>query len=323
MKKLIYLFLFSLVFCGSVHAQNHVAFEIDKNGGVASDMPVSMIETNTARLLTAINNAEAAKSKELGFSGINMTDDAKNSLAQMWANVHFKVMDDDIFQKCISLKANGRVRGYEVANIAIEMIPMNDEYKESRTQEITISYNKGGTIDDIVISMGKHQYTSLMKGAVTLDDYDRRMQILHYVEQFRTAYCQKDMTFLDNVFSDDALIITGKRTMNRVKDGRGMVAKTEYTKQSKADYLAGLAKAFKKNKYINVKFDEIEVENNPLHTHMYGVTLKQKWNSSTYSDEGIVFLLWDFSNEEAPKIYVRTWQYLDDPNRFKTTDFEF
>lgn len=323
MKKFIYLFLFPLVFCGNLFAQNQVSFEIDKNEGVPSGMPVAVMEMNTARLLTAINKAEAAKSDELDFSGINMTNDAKNSLAMMWANVHFRVMDDDIFQKCLSLKANGRVRGYEVANIAIEMIPLTDEYEESRTQEITISYDKGGRIDDIVISMGKHQYTSLMKGAVTLDDYDRRMQILHYVEQFRTAYCQKDMTFLNNVFSDDALIITGKRTMTRVKDGRGMVAKTEYTKQSKAQYLANLAKTFKKNKYINVKFDEIEVENNPLHTHMYGVTLKQKWNSSTYSDEGIVFLLWDFSNEEAPKIYVRTWQHIDDPNRFKTTDFEF
>ena len=30
-----------------------------------------------------------------------------------------------------------------------------------------------------------------------------------------------------------------------------------------------------------------------------------------YSDEGYLFLVWDFSDEENPKIHVRTWQPLE------------
>ena len=42
--------------------------------------------------------------------------------------------------------------------------------------------------------------------------------------------------------------------------------------------------------------------------NIYGVTLHQAWRSSTYNDDGWLFLLWDFNNEEQPQILVRTWQ---------------
>ena len=68
-------------------------------------------------------------------------------------------------------------------------------------------------------------------------------------------------------------------------------------------------------------FDIIDVERNPLHPSIYGVTLRQEWYASAYSDVGTVFLLWDFTNEDRPKIYVRTWQPNEDTHRFRTTDF--
>ena len=61
-------------------------------------------------------------------------------------------------------------------------------------------------------------------------------------------------------------------------------------------------------KYIKVQFDEIEVMRHPVNPNFYGVTLLQGWTSNTYHDEGYLFLLWDFTNEEAPQIHVRTWQ---------------
>ena len=41
---------------------------------------------------------------------------------------------------------------------------------------------------------------------------------------------------------------------------------------------------------------------------IYGVTFKQHWNTTRYSDVGYVFLLIDFQDEENPIIHVRTWQ---------------
>lgn len=97
----------------------------------------------------------------------------------------------------------------------------------------------------------------------------------------------------------------------------------EYTKQSKREYLDRLFQKFDKpNTYINVKFDDIEVERNPINPDIYGVTVRQEWYSTGYSDVGTVFLLWDFTNKNKPKIYVRTWQPNEDTHRFRTTEFD-
>ena len=71
-----------------------------------------------------------------------------------------------------------------------------------------------------------------------------------------------------------------------------------------------------KNKLFEKKidFDDVKIVRNGAtgKQDYYGVTLHQKWHSTNYSDEGYVFLLWDFRNEERPVIHVRTWQ----PDRY-------
>lgn len=301
-------------------ADDVVTFEFDRNDGIDPSVPVARMEKNIAGLLTAINKAATAKSSSIDFAGVEISDAAAYSLMLVWENVRMRTFDDDIIQKMIKL---GGARGYEVMNIGVEMMPLNpDDYKEPRNQEITITLDPQGRISDFVISMGLHQYSSMMKGAKTLEDIDQRQQILHFVEQFRTAYCEKNKQFLNDIFSDEALIITG-RVRKRVSNEKRIAAVVEYTKQSKEEYLARLFQKFDMpNSYINVKFDDIEVERNPLNPDIYGVTVRQEWNSTGYSDVGTVFLLWDFTKKDEPKIYVRTWQPLEDTHRFTTTEFD-
>ena len=47
---------------------------------------------------------------------------------------------------------------------------------------------------------------------------------------------------------------------------------------------------------------------------MYGVTVKQDWNSTTYSDKGYVFLMIDLKDVDNPIIHVRTWDEKDSFN---------
>ena len=42
--------------------------------------------------------------------------------------------------------------------------------------------------------------------------------------------------------------------------------------------------------------------------YIYGVTLRQRYSSDRYSDDGYLFLLWDFTDKSMPVIHVRTWQ---------------
>ena len=87
-----------------------------------------------------------------------------------------------------------------------------------------------------------------------------------------------------------------------------MTQKVQYNKHSKQHYITNLRRVFNNAFYIKVAFDEIEVMRHPVNPDFYGVTLKQGYTSSNYHDDGYLFLLWDFTYENAPQIHVRTWQ---------------
>lgn len=305
MKKIIFIVLI-MGYAFGISAQNEVSFEF--SDGIENFQLKSKMERQVMNLLTAVNRAQATGS-DINFSGIYIDNLASQSICMLWNNVRFRCLDNDIVEHCLQLRSgNNSLRGYQVRNIAIEMKPVDNSYTDDLNQEVCIDFDRNGTITDFNITMGIRQYTQLMKEGIELDDMDRRMQIVHYVEQFRTAYNQKDLRFMENIFSDDALIVTGK-VVQRVPSEIGIPkAKVEYNVQGKRQYLNNLRNTFSRQGYINVKFDEIRIKRHGAKPNYYGVTLIQEWNSTTYSDRGIVFLVWDFTNEDAPKIHVRTWQ---------------
>ena len=317
MKKI--LFALALLLPFALHAQDEVAFEF--SDGIDGAVKATM-EQNTSRLLTAINRAES-RNADINYSGIGIYNLASQSIGMMWNNVHFRVLDDDIVEHCLRVKSSsGSIIGYQVRNIAVEMKPLDNSYVGDRNQEVCINFDRNGKISDFNITMGLQQYMKIIKEGEKLNDMDRRMQILHWVEQFRNAYCQKDINFMENVFSDDALIVTGKVVKREHTDMKPI--NVEYTTQGKQQYLAGLRRVFRNNGYINVKFDDIEIVRHGAKPNYYGVTLKQGWFTKNYSDEGIVFIVWDFTDEFNPKIMVRTWQpmEIDDKDVFTLNNFK-
>jgi hypothetical protein len=153
-------------------------------------------------------------------------------------------------------------------------------------------------------------YERIISRGLDVTDMERRQTILGFVENFRSHYDEKDIDALRQVFSDDALIITGSVVMKRDYTGDQPQLKPEitYKTQSKVEYLNNLAANFKRNKYIKVTFSEIEVVRHPTNPDYYAVTLRQHWKSSTYEDDGYLVLLWEFRDGLDPIIHVRTWQ---------------
>jgi len=328
MKKIVFL-LFVLLQVVAGKAMSEVSFEFSDgiNGALKTKM-----EQQLSRLLTAINTAADANRDEINFSGIQFerSETANQTISMLWNSVHFSTQDDDIYEPCLQLKRGGRVTGYQVRNIYMDMKPIDDSYDEDRSQEFIIEFDTQGRISDVNIAMGKLQYQELLKEGELLNDFDQRQQIIYFCEQLKGAYNKMDIQFMEDVFSDDALIVTG-RVRQRVKGSAISVQRndevklpnqsnTEYTVQTKQQYLSKLSDTFKRQRnmkggYINVKFDEYKVVRHPAKPNYYGVTLKQSWHSKGYSDEGILFLVWDFSNEEHPTIHVRTWQAMNTDER--------
>ena len=317
MKKILCLFICLLSFV-SMYAQK-VNFEF--SDGIDDGPLKTKMEQQVASLLTAINAANTSGG-DVNFTGIDVTDDASASLTMTWEQVHFAIEDDDIVDHCIGLP--GKSGGYRVQNIGVLMNPKPESgYDGEKRREIYIDLDKSGRIVDFNFTIGMNMYTEILKKGEELGDLDRRLQIIDWCEHFAKAYCDKNMKFMQTFFSDDAIIITGKTTMQRVRTDMGMKdqAKVKYVQQTKAQYLSNLSKVFNSNSYVNVKFDDYKVIRHGAKPNYYGVTLRQKWHTARYSDEGTVFLIWDFTNEDAPRILVRTWQPSTE-KAFKMGDFK-
>ncbi|MCM1491279.1 MAG: hypothetical protein NC095_10725 [Muribaculum sp.] len=149
----------------------------------------------------------------------------------------------------------------------------------------------------------------ILSGNLQLSDSISRRKILNYCEHFRTAYNTKDIDFIRQVLSDDALIIVG-HTVRTSKEKNGVATSNtvKYNVRSKREYLKNLSSVFVANKKISVDFSDFRIMRHPTMDGIYGVTLRQKYESDLYSDDGFIFLLWDFRNPSMPMIHVRTWQ---------------
>ena len=297
--KRILLFLSFIIF--------HLSFSVAQvsftvSDGIDNATVKSKIESTVSSMLTEINAAQAA-GRNLNFGVMGVDTRVQQSMAMLWENSPFVCTDDEIIEHGITTGT-----GYQVRNIPLMMKPTGErEFNEDEYQEAVISFDRLGNVESFYLSISMNLYMNVIKSNLELTDLRRRQLILDYVEQFRTAYNQKDINFLNQVYSDDALIITGK--VITTKHAEGFTSqKVQYNKQSKQQYINNLRSIFKRNSYIKVTFDEIEVMRHPVNPNFYGVTLLQGWTSGSYHDDGYLFLLWDFTDENAPQIHVRTWQ---------------
>lgn len=275
--------------------------------GVNNPTLKQKMERQVTLLLDAIN-AASSTGRDINFSGISITNNAAQALSMTWDQVHFRTEDDDIVEACLMLRTRtGGLRGYEVRNIGVELIktPGSDDLPWSR-QELCIDFSPSGQIVDLNFTMDNKQYVKALSEAEKTNDLDQRMQILGWCEKFRQAYIDKNLPFMEAVFSEDALIITGKIISGRRENH--LYPQVEVTVKGKKEYLAGLRNVFSRPGSISVTFEDYEVRRHPNNPNIYLVTLIQNWRTRQYSDEGIVVLMWDFTNEDRPEILVRTWQ---------------
>ena len=250
------------------------------------------MEGNLSDVLTEINTAQQDQ-RPLNLDGLAMDDFAKAGLRMLWANIYFYCDDDYVVDRLWNFSD-----GYMARSIPIIITPEGEEFASGVFQEAVVEFNKKGVISDFRFAIDAAVGESMEQGGDAVD-IERRMQILAYCDRFRTAYNTKDIDFIEQVFSDDALIITGKVVTAR-KGDNPIASHVTYKQYDKQQYLNNLRRVFARNSWIEVKFSQIG-------EHGEGDG-ERAVTRSTYSDEGYVFLLWDFTDEEHPVIHVRTWQ---------------
>jgi len=302
-KKLIYLMTLLLFSSQMLKAQLETS-NLVITDGIRSEMLKKTIETNVSNFLTACNIA-VIKGNKPNLDGKTTTGDARSRFMAIWNTSSLCCSVSTLERNCLTRPAGG----YQIRDIPVTMM---DAPEADRDQEIVINLTADGKIDDIFIPVS--QYTNLLSANQTMEDISLRTVVLDFVENFRTAYNRKDINTIESVFSNNALIIVGKEIKQVPNSDAAMraslsTAQFEYQVKTKGQYIAALRNVFKTNKYIDVNFDSITVLQHEDYPKVYGVTLRQVWNSTMLKDEtGYVFLLIDFRDESHPLIHVRTWQ---------------
>lgn len=301
MKKC-FSFVLAFICCTFAMAQP-VSLRI--NSGTDNANLKRWIESNASALLSAINAADAGRAS-LNLSKVSITEDARLSLEMLWDNARFRCIENDVVERLLSTYDGA----YQVRNIPILISEGQGVSEEDCYQEAAVDFSPDGTVISFYFGLKSNQYREIMNNGAAVEDLRMRQIILDYVEHFRTAYIQKDITFLEQVFSDDALIITGKVVRSKPDDLHPFVTENiQYKELSKKQYLTRLRNnVFPTARYIHVDFSEVTVSRHPTNSKFYGVRVRQAYDSGYYSDDGYLFMLWDFTKESVPQIHVRTWQ---------------
>ncbi len=257
------------------------------------------IEQNASTFLSTINSSSPRS--EINFSDTaKFADRFNDAFNELWENTPFYIPETTIIET-VNRLTNGT---YEMRNIpAYFLTPEGEELYE----ETVLQFDADGRIINFRIGLPAHRYQNLMLEGEDVTDQANRAVILQFVEQVRTAYNRKDLEFINTVFSDQALIIVGSVVQN-TGDESAYQQQVEYLQFTKDEYIQRLSGIFSRNEWIDVGYEDIGIFRHPKHPEIYGVSLTQYYNSSTYSDDGYLFLLIDFKNPDQPVIHVRTWQ---------------
>lgn len=271
--------------------------------GLSNNNLKAIMESRVKEMMNAFNTA-SAQGKSVKIARDIITSDALKEIDLIWKTSSMTCPPMNIMSKCLHTR-----NGYQVRGIPVDLTEAADGEKR---QELTVDFTPDGRISNVAIAIEMHRYDMIMAEKSSDIDYARRQVIVDFVENFRTAYNRKDIKLLTSVFSDKALIITGKVISEKPNSDIDRMTLTNnkvvYIKQTKQEYLRNLNNVFKTTKFVNVKFEDIDVVQHPKYDDIYGVTLKQYWHTNRYSDEGYLFLMIDFRDADNPLIQVRTWQ---------------
>ncbi len=145
-----------------------------------------------------------------------------------------------------------------------------------------------------------------------------RMTLIRFLENYKTAYALKRVDYIESIFADDALIITGSVLKKQATNDRQQVVldkqAVRYTRQTKEQYIRRLRSVFASNEFINLRFADNSIRKSGTQGELYGIQIRQDYFSTNYGDTGYLFLMVDLNKPAEPIIHVRAWQPEKDPD---------
>jgi len=202
--------------------------------------------------------------------------------------------------------------GFEVRRIPV-VLDFPTLHRQT-TEYIVLDTDSAGRFTDFNAALNKSVYNQFVENDRFVKEWKQRQTIIKFIEKYRTAYLARNLSMINQMFADNALIIVGRilKTQKVSRDAPqyrkfGNQPDIAYLRFTKQEYLARQKAIFKDQSDLLIEFSSLRIMRKEGAKNIYGVELRQNYASTGYADEGYLFLLIDF-NHEDPLIYVRTWQ---------------
>lgn len=178
-------------------------------------------------------------------------------------------------------------------------------------------------IESVAFALTQRAENDIMNAAASWSEVSR-WAILNFMEDYQTAFALKRIDYINSIFSDDALIITGtilkklnnaERAFDRSKSlDLGGPKDIAYSQLSKTEYIDRLRKIFSTREYVHLQFEDnvtrmidLPAINGINKGAAFGIEIKQRYESTGYSDDGYLTMVFD-TRGKLPIIHVRLWQ---------------
>lgn len=295
--------------------KNNGKATVINNESISRESPSVHSETQHAERnpgkLTLLSNVE---DKEVVLKNVLQAITSKNFGA---VQSLFTTEGYDIFQKLMQygnakILRTGTVKYFQHGDFVLcRSVPMSFSFQNNNrtfVEDVVFTLNKKNKITNITFGLSKQSVDDISSN--TFWSEKTRVELINFMENYKTAYALKRLDYIENIFSDNALIITG--SVVKVKPSAEFQYSNNqivrYNRMSKEQYLRNLQHCFKSNEFINIRFADNTVRQSGKGSEIFGIQIKQDYFSTNYGDTGYLFLLIDMTDSIAPVIHVRTWQ---------------
>jgi hypothetical protein len=264
----------------------------------------------SAYLETVNKIVEAIRTKQYG------------SVRELFTPEGYQMFDKLVKYGSGSLIGNPNLEFYPFLDkVVCRSIPMKFTFKNNHrtfVEDLTLTFDSDKQVESLAFGLDQAAKNDIFNKAVGKWNDDVRMVIATFLENYKTAFALKRLDYIESIFDDNAVIITGSyvRTAKRTAENNKYLdnKNVKYNRFNKESYLKNLQKNFAGNQFINVRFTDNEVSKMGTGGELFGIQIHQDYYSSNYSDTGYLFLMVDMNDAKNPIIKVRTWQPERDPN---------
>ena len=168
--------------------------------------------------------------------------------------------------------------------------------KKTFVEDVVFTFNPDKKICNVAFGLGKVAESDILNRYAPGWKDETRELIMEFLENY---------IIVGNIVKRNLAAVPEERAISL--EGQDII---KYNRYDKETYLANLARTFKLNEFINLRFTNNDVQwlEKYEDAEIYGIQIGQEYTSSRYADKGYLFLLVDMTDHDAPQIKVRTWQ---------------